>query len=171
MFRRLQYFIYHKSLEKNKKKNKQVRAPLTVCFLSSLEHGLCRTTGYILSGTASYGGILLPLPRLSMWSGSLLVLVTFPVFSCHLRHCQELRLTFEVPSGGPSDEQPRSLPDLSRAQPPPSSLPKRLVSSRLHRDALTHRTCRRPQIPGELTGLGRLFLVRRTAVSANRTAA
>lgn len=148
-----------------------MRAPLTVFFLSSLEHGLCRTTGYILSGTASNGGILLPLPRLSMWSGSLLVLVTFPVFSCHLRHCQELRLTFEVPSGGPSDEQPRSLPDLSRAQPPPSSLPKRLVSSRLHRDALTRRTCRRPQISGELTGLGRLLLVRRTAVSANQTAA
>lgn len=41
----------------------------------------------------------------STLSGSLLVSVTFPVFSHHLRCSQELCLTFEVPSGGPSDEQ------------------------------------------------------------------
>lgn len=101
-----------------------------------------------MSGTASNSGILLLLtPRLTR-SGSLLVLVTFLVqFYCRQRHCRELPITFKVPSGCPSDEQPRSLPDLSRVQPPPSSLPKRLVSWRLHQDTLTRRTCWQPQLP------------------------
>lgn len=80
------------------------------------------------------------------------MLVTFPVlFYCRQRHRPELCLTFKVPSGRPSDEQPRSLPDLSRAQPPPSSVPRRPVPRWLHRGALTCCTCWQPRLPRELT--------------------
>lgn len=92
------------------------------------------------------------------------MLVTFPVFSHHLRCSQELCLTFEVPSGGPSDEQQpvyltfyKSHPHILSALAPSLPLPNSPVSSKTRVSCATSCTCRRPRLPRELACLSRLY--------------
>lgn len=101
----------------------------------------------------------------STLSGAVVVLVTFLIFSHHLRCGRGLCLTFEAPSGGPLEEQQPALCDLYECFHSASSLSSSPLFSN-HNPfvwllaplearclVLTSWICWCPWLPGEPSGL------------------